>query len=431
MRTEDLLFLKIKWKYLAKEAMMYGANEPAELDDPNLPRYIRITDLDKDGTLKKDTFKSLEWEKARPYLLQTGDILLARSGATVGKAYIHEEDLVACFAGYLIKFKVDINKVLPKFVYYYTQTKEYTDWISENTIQATIQNVSAEKYANLEMPLPSLPIQQLIISFLNRKVKHINGIVEQKEKLILLLEEKRQSILTEGVTKGLNPNVKMKDSGVEWIGEIPHNYKTIKLKHLVETKITDGPHETPVLYDEGVPFISAEAIKSGKVDFDYMRGFISKEDHEKYSQKCSPRYGDIFMVKSGATTGKIGIVDTNEEFSIWSPLALIRADKEKVLNEFLYYYMQSDIFQKQVQLGWNYGTQQNIGMGVIENLFIICPPLDIQKKLLEKFDAESKKIDKLKEELNNQIQKLQEYRQSLIYEAVTGKIDVHEFETAQ
>lgn len=90
--------------------------------------------------------------------------------------------------------------------------------------------------------------------------------------------------------------------------------------------------------------------------------------------------------------------------------------------------MQSDIFQKQVQLGWNYGTQQNIGMGVIENLFIICPPMDIQKEILNEIDIEFKNCDRLNEELNMQIQKLKEYRQSLIYEAVTGKIDVRDFE---
>ncbi|WP_336990903.1 restriction endonuclease subunit S [Bacillus toyonensis] len=300
--------------------------------------------------------------------------------------------------------------------------------LNQYSMSAAQPGLAVSMIKNLEVLCPAKNIQEKITKYINTKVTSIEELIKQKEKLIQLIEEKRQSMITEVVTKGLNPNVKMKDSGVEWVGEIPFNYKTMKLKHLVETKITDGPHETPVLCEEGVPFISAEAIKSGKVDFNYMRGFISVEDHKKFSKKCFPKYGDIFMVKSGATTGKIGIVDTNEEFSIWSPLALIRANKEKILNGFLYYYMQSDIFQKQVQLGWNYGTQQNIGMGVIENLLIICPPVDIQNILLEKIESESKNIDTLKEELNIQIQKLKDYRQSLIYGGVTGKIDVRDFE---
>ncbi|MDQ0158043.1 restriction endonuclease subunit S [Robertmurraya andreesenii] len=165
----------VKWKYLSNEPMMYGANESAELDDRELPRYIRITDLDSYGNLKNDTFKSLPLDKAKGYMLNNGDILLARSGATVGKAYIHKGDLDACFAGYLIRYRPNQSKIIPKLVYYYTQTGLYADWIRENTIQATIQNVSAEKYANLSMPVPPLEEQGNIVYFLDKKTSEIDS----------------------------------------------------------------------------------------------------------------------------------------------------------------------------------------------------------------------------------------------------------------
>lgn len=94
----------------------------------------------------------------------------------------------------------------------------------------------------------------------------------------------------------------------EFLNEIPESWGKIKLKNLVSLKITDGPHETPDLIDEGIPFISAEAIKNNTIDFTKKRGFISEELHKKYSLKCSPRKNDILIIKSGATTGNSSIV---------------------------------------------------------------------------------------------------------------------------
>lgn len=317
--------------------------------------------------------------------------------------------------------KAEINLEFLKFVLEQLNLNQY----STSTAQPLITGETIKKR---KIALPSVDNQKKIVNYIYRKTSEIDELVNSKQKLINLLENQRQSIITEAVTKGLNPNVKMKDSGVEWIGEVSENINFVKLKYLVETKITDGPHETPILKDEGIPFISAEAIKNGKVDFNYKRGFISIEDHEKYSKKCSPRKGDIFMVKSGATTGKFGIVETEEEFSIWSPLALIRADLSKVNNLFLYYCFYSTIFQMQVQTGWNYGTQQNIGMGVIENLFIPCPSLEEQNEIVDYLVIKDRELIDLITQINVQIEKLKEYRQSLIYEAVTGKIDLRELE---
>lgn len=134
-------------KFMLSEKLKYGANESAESDDPEQPRYIRITDIDEQGNLKDDTFKSLEFEKAKDYLLNVNDILLARSG-TVGKSYLYKENLknFACYAGYLIRVRLEQKKFNAEFVNYYFQSIGYWNWIKSVNIQATIQNVSAEKY---------------------------------------------------------------------------------------------------------------------------------------------------------------------------------------------------------------------------------------------------------------------------------------------
>ena len=171
-----------------------------------------------------------------------------------------------------------------------------------------------------------------------------------------------------------------RDSGVDWLGEVPEHWQMHTLKHVVSTPITDGPHETPEFLHEGVPFVSAEAVSSGTLDFGKIRGFISREDHERYGEKYLPRRNDIFMVKSGATTGVTALVDTDVEFNIWSPLAAIRCG----LNAdpyFMLFYLRSKNFIEAVTLNWSFGTQQNIGMGVIENLCIPLPCIEEQEQI--------------------------------------------------
>ena len=131
--------------------------------------FCRITDFNGNGILREDTFKSLPFDKAEGYYLKEGDVLFARSGATVGKSFIFNNYKGrACFAGYLIKASPNLHKLLPDFLYYYTQSSAYDIWCSSIFTQATIQNISATKYAYLPIPLPTITIQQSIASYLDK-----------------------------------------------------------------------------------------------------------------------------------------------------------------------------------------------------------------------------------------------------------------------
>lgn len=215
----------------------------------------------------------------------------------------------------------------------------------------------------------------------------------------------------------------MKESGIDWIGQIPEEWRVRPIKHIVETPVTDGPHETPVLYETGIPFLSAEAVKDGVLDFNFKRGYISLKDHNRFKKKISPKKDDIFIVKSGATTGNVGIVNTDEIFDIWSPLALIRCNKTLAIQKYIYFYLLSTLFKSQVEFNWSFGTQQNIGMGVIERIKVILPPVSEQQKIVEVLDKKTAQLDKVKVLLEEQIQKLKDYRASLIYETVTKGLD--------
>ena len=186
-------------KHLLKANLMYGANESAESEVESYPRYIRITDIDEDGKLRPDTFRSLPPAKAEPYLLKKGDLLFARSGATAGKTYLFNENIKACFAGYLIKASLK-ETLLPEYLNYYTKSGIYANWKKSIFIQATIPNIGAEKYANLQITLPSIKEQEDIVKHLDVETGKINQVVRNCEKQISLLQERKQIIINEVVT---------------------------------------------------------------------------------------------------------------------------------------------------------------------------------------------------------------------------------------
>lgn len=188
-------------KFLASQPLMYGANEPADIDDPTLPRYVRITDVNPDGTLREDTFRSLPEHLAQPYLLDEGDILFARSGATVGKAIAYRREWGrACFAGYMIRFRPNPSKIIPEFASYYTLSLPYFAEVQLAAVQATIQNVSAERYGNFVVPVPPLVKQEAIVAFLNGKTAGLDRTARALLVQIDSLREYRQTLISHAVT---------------------------------------------------------------------------------------------------------------------------------------------------------------------------------------------------------------------------------------
>ena len=217
---------------------------------------------------------------------------------------------------------------------------------------------------------------------------------------------------------------KMKDSGIEWIGEIPEGWSVSKVLHCLSMTITDGPHTTPILYDTGIPFVSAEAVScgNGRIDFSHIRGYISEQFYKECCQKYVPEIDDIYMIKSGATTGRVAIVDTTRVFTIWSPLAVFRCNKDCMLPKFLFYYLQSPAFQKEVEFGWTFGTQQNVGMRSLEQMKVCVPQLNKQDTIANYLDYQCTQIDLLLQKALTSIEEYKKLKQAVITQAVTKTI---------
>jgi restriction endonuclease S subunit len=188
-------------KRLLREPLTYGLNEAAELEDRDLPRYLRITDFDDNGRLRHDTFRSLPREIAREAMLAPDDVLFARSGATVGKTFMYRNyEGEACFAGYLIRARTIPWKLSPLFLYYFTMTAAYEAWKNLIFTQATIQNISAAKYNYLAVPLPPLPEQLEICEFVEDKNTDFHKLATQIKRQIETLVAYRRSLIHECVT---------------------------------------------------------------------------------------------------------------------------------------------------------------------------------------------------------------------------------------
>ena len=307
------------------------------------------------------------------------------------------------------------------FQYYYTNKVFFG--FGQGVATLGRWRLPAINFKKIDVPVPPVLEQQRIVSAIDEKVGKVDALIANVQTQIEKLKAYKQSMITEVVTKGLDPSVPMKNSGVDVYPSVPEHWNVQKTLTTLTMPITDGPHTTPELLSEGIPFVSAEAVSygNGGIDFDHIRGFISREFYDECSKKYVPQRDDIYMIKSGATTGRVSVVDTDRIFTIWSPLAVFRCNPDVVHFRFLYYFLQSSAYQRQVQFGWTYGTQQNIGMRTLERLKVFVPPLDEQYAITECLDAKCIQIDRLVAIKQAKIEKLEQYKRSLIYEYVTGK----------
>ena len=404
-----------------------GPHETPILYDEGIP-FVSAESV-KGGVINLDYkrgYISLEDHKRfqRKVSPKKGDIFIVKSGATTGNVGLAITDQVFDIWSPLALVRGDSSAVEQEFLYYLLLSNIFRVQVEQGWSYGTQQNISMKALGNIKIMVPPLEEQKTIIKYLHNKCTQIDTIIAKEQSVIEKLQEYKRAIITEVITKGLNPTTNMKYSGLKWLGDIPVTWNMRSLKRVLITPITDGPHETPTLYDEGIPFVSAESVKGGIINLDYKRGYISMEDHERFQRKVSPKKGDIFIVKSGATTGNIGLVITDQIFDIWSPLALVRGDSSAVEQEFLYYQLLSNIFRVQVEQGWSYGTQQNIGMKVLGNIKVMVPPLEEQNAIVKYLHKKCANIDSAILKKQSLIDKLTEYKKSLIYEVVTGKKEV-------
>jgi type I restriction enzyme S subunit len=411
------------WEVVPSKSLFKERNEKVRIDDKQL------TASQEYGIIKQEDFALIEGRSVMQVILnpdilkhvEPRDFVISMRSFQGGLEY---STISGCISSAYVILSPRFNNIFDLYFKYLFKCVKYIQGLQTTT--NLVRDGQALRYYNfsiLPLPLPPLAEQQAIAAFLDRECARIDALVAAQQRMIALLKEKRQAQISHAVTHGLDPAAPRKDSGVAWLGQVPAHWQVKKIKNKLAIPITDGPHETPEFVDEGVMFISAESVSSGKIDFSKIRGFISPELNKIYSIKYQPKLFDIYMVKSGATTGITAICDERTDFNIWSPLAALRCG-DSLFPYFLLYYLRSTSFQDAVRLFWTFGTQQNIGMNVIANLNVLIPPLAEQQAIAAFLDRECARIDTLIGKAEQAIALLHERRSALIAAAVTGQIRV-------
>lgn len=386
--------------------------------------YNQRTVLDNNYSSCNSFISNEKYNDLIGFKVSAGDILLTTRG-TIGKisripSIFNEGVIHPCIIRFNINEKILKYEILR---YIFNDSDIVTNQVKYNSNSTTIDVIYSDTLKNIVLAYIPQKEQQSIAAYLDQKCGEIDELITLQEEMITKLQSYKQSVITEAVTKGLDKNVPLKDSGIEWIGKIPEHWEASKTLFVLSMSITDGPHTTPELFETGIPFVSAEAVSfgNGRIDFSHIRGYISEIFYQECCKKYIPQIDDIYMIKSGATTGRVAIVDADIKFTIWSPLAVFRCNKERMLPRFLFYQLQSNGYQKQIELNWSYGTQQNIGMRTLEKLILSVPPLPEQYSIADYLDKKCSEIDELISIKQQKIEKLKEYKKSLIFECVTGK----------
>ena len=283
------------------------------------------------------------------------------------------------------------------------------------------QRCSPDDISKLPISWPSKPEQTTIATFLDRETAKIDELVAKQERLIELLQEKRTALITSAVTRGLDPNVPMKDSGVEWLGEIPAHWEVKRLKHVVPG-ITVGIVVTPSKYyvDEGIPCLRSLNVSGGAIDTNDLV-FISDSANELH-RKSRIFSGDVVVVRTGQA-GTAAVVPKGLDGTNCIDLLIVRRS-DQVLSRFVYFYLNSHPAMSQAIEQSVGAIQAHYNTSTLAQLVVPKISMDEQSRMVLQLDAATRQIDQLIAKVQKALDHLKEYRTALISAAVTGKIDV-------
>lgn len=364
--------------------------------------------------------------KLREHRLNKGDMVFIPSSETeVDLGYsslidFDEDDIVYSYHILRFRFNKEVYHFYKKYlVNHFSVLNQFSSEGKGTTRQIIGRNV----FNNVRVVLPPLSEQHQIVQFLDEKTELIDKLISTKERKIYLLKEQRTSLINQVVTKGLIPNVKMKDSGVEWIGEIPEHWvtlgftKIIKIRHGYQFREYD-------FTDEGIRIVKITQLdKDGYLNLDNC-SFIDDKRLDEF-KRILIKENDVLMCLTGGTIGKIikvGKVNEplvqNYRVGHFSPL------NDKIINDYVFWFMTSSLTTSQMFSEIRETGQPNIGIEDFGKMKVILPPLSEQIEIVKHLELKTKEIDDLVQLEQKKIDLLKEYRQSLISEVVTGKIKV-------
>ncbi|RQZ60261.1 restriction endonuclease subunit S [Burkholderia sp. Bp9004] len=405
-------------------------NEPC--GDESDIACVRVADFDRPRLVVNDhipTLRNVSDKERAGRLLTKGDLLLEKSGGgelqPVGQVVMYNLEMPAVCSNFVAKMSLARNQV-PAY-WNYVHSAAYSVGVNIGAINQTsgIQNLDQDRYFNERAPFPPSGEQAAIAKFLDNETNKIDTLIAEQEKLLVLLAEKRQATISHVVTRGLNPDVPMKNSGVAWLGEMPAHWDVKKIKYIGQV-ISGFAFPSASFQESGTRVLKIANIQTGTLDWS-DESFLPDDYCESHSEFLIQDGDFVFaltrpIISSGikAATARIGTekVLLNQRNALFRPSAIC-------VKEFVYHIFFSSSFKAAFENWIDFtGQQPNISALDICKIYVPLPSLEEQKVIAKFLDCELAKLDSLKTEAQHAIELLEVRRSALIAAAVTGKIDV-------
>jgi type I restriction enzyme S subunit len=396
--------------------------------DQTVKVYGQWNVIGKDFTAGKNFVSEETYQELESYWIHPNDILISMMG-TVGKCAIIPVGVSkGIMDSHIVKVRLNETVIDPQF-FNYVYDKD-----GSNVVMSQIQRerrgsimdgLNSSLIKSFIIPLPPISEQRIIASFLDNKVSQIDVAIAEKEKMIEDLQNYRKSIISETVTRGLDPNVAMKDSGVEWIGMIPEDWGSVRLSRCAE-KIGSG--KTPsggadVYTESGIMFIRSQNVYDEGLQLDGIV-YIPEEIDEAMSS-TRVLFDDVLLNITGGSIGRsCYISDNNIKANVNQHVCIIRTKKGKLNAKFLHLCLISEIVQNQIKNCQTGGNREELNFEQIGNFIIPYPDLTKQEEIASYLERKLVEISETYKFIQAQMEDLKAYKSSLITEAVTGKIDL-------
>jgi len=412
---DNLQAVPSHWK---KTPFQYWAEKRNEKGDETELDYITLEHI---NSITGDLAAGFEWEKrtsSEYYLFEPEDVLFGKLRPYLRKYYQVNRNGCCGTDLMVLRPKPDVSS---RFLYYFLHSEDFIQYADAHSHGVKMPRSSWRRLSSSHFHLPPLTEQNAIVSFLDQEVNGLDKLIEKKQELIRLLKEKKQTLITEKITQGLDTTIELKESGVPGLNSIPESWEVVPLKYSTRN-ITVGIVQKPTQYyvDDGVPALRSLNVEKNEIlDNDLV--FISEDanDELKGSQlNC----GDLVSVRSG-DPGTTAVVPEELEGANCIDLIIIR-EPDDYIPQFLAFLMNSEASTSQIEAGTEGAAQQHFNVGEVKDLAFPKPDLDEQRQILAWLSPRLKQLDQTQEKIQEGIERLKEYRTALITAAVTGQIDV-------
>ena len=358
---------------------------------------------------------------------QNGDIVMAKVTPCFenGNIAIMNELPSGIGLGSSELFVFRTRNIVAKYLFYWLQNSDFIQRAcSTMTGVGGLKRVSPFFCKNCEIHFPPFTEQHRIADYLDRKCSQIDAIIARQQEVIEKLKAYKLSVITEAVTKGLNPHAPMKDSGVEWIGEIPEQWRMIRLKFLM-SDIIDCPHETPAYSDDGEYLVIRTADQDlGKLRADQDMYRLNKNEYQNRIRRMALNKNDIVYGREGERWGLACLVPESNKYCLGQRMLQFRCKNELLLPHFAVWALNSKYIYLQGSVDTIGSTSPHVNISTVQNFLMPVPQICEQQEITEYIDKKMLQLDKDLLHRNTLIRKLIEYKKSLVYEVVTGKKEV-------